>query len=86
MDYLKTIEYRVKPVSALKIIRNCSGCGKKTTYVSTNQFRVNANGNLVDIWLVYQYEKIEGTPEDGGKSKNNDLYEKNTRLLIFPTG
>lgn len=61
MDYLKTIEYRVKPVSALKLIRNCSGCRRKTTYVSTNQFRVNANGNLVDIWLVYQCEKCKHT-------------------------
>lgn len=61
MDYLKTIEYRIKPVSALKIIRNCSGCGRKAVYESTGQFRVNANGNLVDIWLIYQCEKCRHT-------------------------
>lgn len=61
MDYLKTIEYRIKPMSALKITRNCSGCGRKTTYASTKQFRVNANGNLVDIWLIYQCEKCKHT-------------------------
>lgn len=61
MDYLNTIEYRIKPTQALKIIRNCSGCGRKTFFVSTGQFRVNANGNLVDIWLVYQCEKCRHT-------------------------
>lgn len=61
MDYLNTIEYRIKPTQALKIIRNCSGCGRKAFFVSTGQFRVNANGNLVDIWLVYQCEKCRHT-------------------------
>ncbi len=59
MDYLNTIEYRISPVRALKIARNCSGCGRKTFFVSTGQFRINANGSLVDIWLVYQCEKID---------------------------
>lgn len=61
MDYLNTIEYRIKPTQALKIIRNCSGCGRKAFFVSTGQFRVNANGSLVDIWLVYQCEKCRHT-------------------------
>ena len=61
MDYLNTIEYRVKPVSAYKIIRNCSGCGRKAEFVSTGQFRVNANGNLIDIWLVYQCGRCKHT-------------------------
>lgn len=61
MDYLRTIEYRIEPVSAYRIIRNCSGCGKKAAYVSIGQFRVNANGNRVDIWLIYQCEKCKHT-------------------------
>lgn len=61
MDYLKTIEYSIKPVSALKIIRNCAGCGRKTEYVSTGLFRVNANKKLVDVWLIYQCEKCKHT-------------------------
>lgn len=61
MDYLNTIEYGIRPTQALKIIRNCSGCGRKALFVSTGQFRVNANGNLIDIWLIYQCEKCRHT-------------------------
>ena len=61
MDYLNTIEYRISPVRALKITRNCSGCGRKTFFISTGQFRINANGSFIDIWLVYQCEKCRHT-------------------------
>lgn len=61
MDYLNTTEYRIKPISALKIIRNCAGCGKKSVFASTGQFRINANGNLVDVWLIYRCEKCKHT-------------------------
>ena len=61
MDYFNTIEYIIKPVTACKIIRNCSGCGKKEKFVSTGNFRVNANGNQIDVWLIYQCEKCKHT-------------------------
>lgn len=61
MDYFNTIEYIIKPVTACKIIRNCSGCGRKEKFVSTGNFRVNANGNQIDVWLIYQCEKCKHT-------------------------
>ena len=61
MDYCKTIEYRIIPMEACKIIRNCSGCGKKEKFLSTGNFRVNANGNQIDVWLIYQCEKCKHT-------------------------
>ena len=61
MDYCKTIEYRITPKKAYTIIRNCSGCGRKEHYVSTGNFRVNANGRQLDVWLVYQCEKCKHT-------------------------
>lgn len=61
MDYSKTTEYIIKPVSACKLIRNCSGCGRKEKFVSTGNFRVNANGNQIDVWLIYQCEKCKHT-------------------------
>ncbi len=61
MDYCKTIEYRIIPMEACKIIRNCSGCGRKGKFVSTGNFRVNANGNQIDVWLIYQCEKCKHT-------------------------
>ena len=63
MDYHKKriIRCSIAPVGSYKIIRNCSGCGSKSAYVNTGRFRVNANGNQVDVWLIYQCEKCKHT-------------------------
>lgn len=61
MTYHKTIEYKITPTDAYKIIRYCGGCNKKTTYVSTGSFRVNANGKHIDVWLIYQCEQCKHT-------------------------
>lgn len=75
MGYLKTIEYKMVPTKSFTIIRNCSGCGRKTTFVNTGKFRVNANGSKIDVWLIYQCEKCRHT-------LNITIYErqKNTRI------
>ena len=44
-----------------KIVRNCGKCGCKRKYINTKRFRVNANGNKVDVWLIYQCEKCKHT-------------------------
>ena len=61
MSYLKKIEYKIVPDDSFAVIRNCSGCGKKVHYVNTKRFRVNANGNRLDIWLIYQCENCKHT-------------------------
>lgn len=53
--------YQIVPDKAYFIIRNCGGCGCKSKYISTEEFRVNANGNRVDVWLIYQCEKCKHT-------------------------
>ncbi|SEW18784.1 DUF1062 domain-containing protein [[Clostridium] fimetarium] len=53
MNYHKRIELEIKPVSSPQIIRNCSKCGGKSYFSNTGNFRVNANGNCIDIWLIY---------------------------------
>ena len=55
------IEYRIIPNEAYRITRNCAGCGEKRDYESTGSFRVNANGNKLDIWLIYQCPKCKHT-------------------------
>lgn len=50
-------EYELFPAGPFQIVRNCAGCGQKMTYVSTENFRVNANKNLLDVWLIYQCSK-----------------------------
>ena len=61
MSYLKKIEYRIVPSESFSVIRNCSGCGVKACYKNTKRFRVNANGNKLDVWLIYQCEKCKHT-------------------------
>jgi hypothetical protein len=61
MCYVRKYRYKIEPVGSYKVIRNCPGCGRKSLYYNTNQFRVNANGNKVDIWLVYQCETCKHT-------------------------
>lgn len=61
MSYLKKIEYKIMPKKSFRVIRNCSGCGKKTHFINTERFRVNANGNKIDVWLIYQCENCKHT-------------------------
>ena len=44
-----------------KIIHKCARCGKKMTFISTRRFRVNANKNKLDVWLIYQCKKCKHT-------------------------
>lgn len=61
MSYLKKIEYEIILNESLAVIRGCSKCGKKTYFRNTKKFRVNANGNKLDVWLIYQCEKCKHT-------------------------
>ncbi|MCL2718528.1 MAG: DUF1062 domain-containing protein [Lachnospiraceae bacterium] len=55
------IEYRIIPKGAYRIKRNCAGCGEKRDYESTGCFRINANSNRLDVWLIYQCAKCKHT-------------------------
>ena len=61
MSYLKKIEYEMIQKDSFFVIRNCSKCGKKTHFKNTKKFRVNANGNKLDVWLIYQCEQCKHT-------------------------
>jgi len=61
MCYIEEKKYVVRPKESYKIIRNCQGCGTKSEYINTKRFRVNANGNKVDVWLIYQCEACKHT-------------------------
>lgn len=69
MSYFRKIEYCIVPKEAFPVIHNCPGCGRKTRYISTECFRVNANGGKVDVWLIYQCEKCKHT-------RNISIYER----------
>lgn len=61
MSYLRKIEYTIVPEESFLILRNCAGCGCKAVFHNTNSFRVNANGNKIDVWLIYQCVKCKHT-------------------------
>lgn len=75
MSYLRKIKYRIVPDDSFDIVYNCSGCGCKTSYKNTNRFRVNANGNKLDVWLIYQCSKCKHT-------KNLAIYERQNPTRI----
>lgn len=61
MSYFRKIEYEMIPGDSFSVIRGCAKCGRKTHFVNTGKFRVNANGNQLDVWLIYQCEECKHT-------------------------
>lgn len=61
MSYLNKNEYSTISNESFKVIRKCSGCGKKSIFINSNKFRVNANGNRIDVWLIYHCRKCKHT-------------------------
>ncbi len=61
MSYLRNFEYTIVPEDSYQIIRNCSVCKGKSIFASCGKFRLNANGNRIDVWLIYQCKKCKHT-------------------------
>ena len=40
---------------------HCASCRRAERFVCSERFRVNANGKLVDLWLIYRCERCETT-------------------------
>lgn len=55
------MKYEIIPGECFPVVRNCSGCGRKSHFVNTKKFRVNANGDNADVWLIYQCENCRHT-------------------------
>ncbi len=63
-------------MSAIKVYHRCGGCGKKQEFVNSGKFRVNANGNRVDVWLIYRCKKCkEFLPQMGYEAESETDYE-----------
>ena len=61
MSYLENKKYKIITKNSFEIIHTCSGCSDKESFINTNRFRVNANGNKLDVWLIYQCKKCKHT-------------------------
>lgn len=51
----------VTSTAAPTIRWRCPTCHRPETFASSDRFRANANGKLVDIWLVYRCRRCEAT-------------------------
>lgn len=59
MDKTKRQQWTIIPRTMPKVKRNCTKCGKKSNFQNSGKFRVNANGRLVDVWLIYRCVKCK---------------------------
>lgn len=57
----KNIVWDIQCISPPLVIQYCKKCGKKTEYVSSEQFRINAQRKYLDIWLIYKCTKCDAT-------------------------
>lgn len=48
-------------INTVRVFHRCGGCGKKQEFINSGKFRVNANGNSVDVWLIYRCKKCKHT-------------------------
>jgi len=68
----------IVPTNSFQIIRNCATCNRKTRFQNSNRFRVNANGNKIDVWLIYSCEHCKHT-------LNLSIYERKSPSQIEPS-
>lgn len=58
---MKNVIWNIKYDSTPAVIHYCKKCSKKTEYISSGQFRVNANRKYLDIWLIYKCNHCDTT-------------------------
>lgn len=61
MSCLKKYQWELVPENLPIIKRSCSKCNEKTNYINSEKFRINANKNSIDIWLIFKCEKCKST-------------------------
>lgn len=76
--------WNIVPENLQVVKRNCPKCKCKTHFINTKKFRVNANKNNIDVWLIHQCEKCKSTWNETIYERVNpadidrNLYEKFT--------
>ena len=58
---MKLITWEVIPQKLPAVTHWCKKCGKKTPFICSERFRVNAQQKNLDIWLIYKCEKCDTT-------------------------
>jgi hypothetical protein len=59
--FMKKAIWEVQYISPPPAIRYCKKCGKKSEYICSGFFRVNAQNKSLDIWLIYKCAHCDTT-------------------------
>lgn len=54
-------QWIIRPQNAPIVLRSCSKCGGEQKFVCSGNFRINANGKNLDVWLIYKCAKCDTT-------------------------
>ncbi|WP_243015095.1 DUF1062 domain-containing protein, partial [Brevibacillus borstelensis] len=58
---MQIVNVDIQYLSPPPAIKYCKKCGKKTEYVCSGLFRVNAQCKYLDIWLIYKCSNCDST-------------------------
>lgn len=79
---MKKITWNIIYKNLPTIQRRCPKCGINSEFISSNNFRVNANKNNLDVWLIYNCKNCDSSwnmdilSRVNSKSIPCDYYEK----------
>lgn len=60
-DNQKRVLWIIRPDKLPEVWRRCPKCGHKTSFENSGKFRVNGNGRLLDVWLIYSCRTCKST-------------------------
>lgn len=95
MSYLRKKQWVFITDSIPEVTRYCPKCGRKSNFINSEKFRINANRNHIDVWLIYQCTKCKSTwnmsiyERINPKDINKELYDKflaNDKILAKKYG
>ncbi len=73
----------------------CLRCHRRTTFVCTNKFRVNANRHVIDVWLLFGCERcsarikvpiLERVPVSKISQPDLDAFHRNDMAMATRLG
>ena len=82
---MQKVIWKVQYLSPPPAIRYCKKCGKKSDYICSGLFRVNAQRKSLDIWLIYKCAQCETTWNSTIYSRINPQSISQERLEQFHT-
>ena len=72
-----SVLWRASPATPPRPIRHCATCGVARSFWSSGKVRLNANGRLLDAWLIYKCETC-------ARTWNRPLIERTPVSAIVP--